>query len=271
MKVKVISDLHLEFLSEFSVQELGRRVARTPADVLVLAGDICPLKSKRWKAFLDEVKMSFGDIIWVPGNHEYYGSNFKLIKPIHARRIEEYIDEQHYDAANIHYLDNKCVTIDGVQFIGSTLWTDFDKRNPTVMAHVQANMNDFYSVKYNGRRMHPNDQFNLHNKAKAFIFSKCRTGTREGLINFVVTHHGPSWLSVAEKFKRDQFSILFNGAFVSALDEAIMTHDIHTWVHGHTHCNFSYQIEGTHVFVNPHGYHDENAFGFNPDALLEVK
>jgi len=275
MKVKVISDLHLEMLSEFSVSELGRRVGRTPADVLVLAGDICPLKSKRWKPFLEECQKSFKLVLWVPGNHEYYGGDYKRDRIIHRRRVEEWNAEYMFRSDHPYpplvFLNNQNYVYEGVNFIGSTLWTDFDGRRPDVMNHAARYMNDFHRTKMGGRMMTPNDHLGLHEVAKRYVFAEVRRGTARGETNFVITHHGPSWLSVADKFKREQWSILLNGAFVSALDEAVMTHDIKYWVHGHTHVSFNYMIENTNVIVNPHGYGEENVWEFNPDLIIEVK
>ena len=93
MKVKIVSDLHLEIIDEFGIQQLGRRIGKTHADVLILAGDICPLKSKRWKTFLRECQKSFRLILWVAGNHEYYGTDYKRARIIHRRRVKEWNSE----------------------------------------------------------------------------------------------------------------------------------------------------------------------------------
>jgi len=269
MKVKVISDLHLECLSEESIRYLGARVAQLPADVLVLAGDVCPLKSKRWKRFIKEVQMDFRHIIWIPGNHEYYGGNLKMAPIFHRNRLDRLMQEQEIGAADIHYLDNGRIEIDNVNFICSTLWTDFEKRNPLVMNDCQRLMNDFYKIKVDGRLMTADDQWNLHQKAKYYVFKEAEKGTERGNINFVVTHHGPSLMSVHPMYKAASWAVT-NGAYVSDLSEQILDHEIAFWVHGHTHKSFDYSIDKTRVVVNPHGYQDENVFIFDPDLIIEV-
>lgn len=280
MKIKVISDLHLEILSETTIEHLGMRVAKTPADVLVMAGDICPLKSKRWKTFLDQCDHAFGFIIWVPGNHEYYGSNVKMAIQIHRRRVSEWNEERSYRTTNhgrLEFLDNEAMIWNNqVQFIGSTLWTDFDKQDPLVMLTAQQCMNDFNRIKYDGRRMTPYDQYVLHQRAKCWIFDMVRSGNRKGLKNFVITHHGPSEMSIHPKYRNaDRVSQLLNHCYVSEMTEALNSYDIECWVHGHTHNSFDYRTDtgadGTRVVVNPHGYHNENAFGFDPDKLIEIE
>ncbi len=262
MKVKVISDLHLEILSEESIRYTASRISKVPADVLVIAGDLCPIKTKRWRPFLTALQMYFRHIIWVPGNHEYYGTSFQAGPRWHLNRLDRFSQDQPIGAADIHYLDNGRITIDNVNFVGSTLWTDFEKCNPLVM-------NDFYRIKYNGRLMITNDQYALHSKAKGYITNALKGGSKRGNINFVVTHHGPTLMSVHADYKSSQWAVT-NGAYVSDLSNLILDHDIAYWVHGHTHRNFDYMVGDTRVIVNPHGYQTENFREFDPNLILEI-
>jgi hypothetical protein len=77
----------------------------------------------------------------------------------------------------------------------------------------------------------------------------------------------PSKLSVADRFKND----LLSACFASELDHLFGMMDI--WVHGHTHDNFDYIINGTRVICNPRGYVTYNGtenFDFNPKLVVEV-
>lgn len=80
--------------------------------MVVLAGDI-HLKHHG----INWVKEHFDvPVIYVPGNHEYFGceilSNNKKMKSLAKN-------------SNVHVLINDSVEIDGVLFVGATLWTDF--------------------------------------------------------------------------------------------------------------------------------------------------
>ena len=104
MKIHVLSDLHTEFAA-FAPP-------RTEADVIVLAGDIgVGAEGIEWAAG------TFPDrpVVYVTGNHEYYGHDIGLAADLR-------------DAApdNVRVLENAAIEIDGVRFLGSTLWTDFD-------------------------------------------------------------------------------------------------------------------------------------------------
>jgi predicted MPP superfamily phosphohydrolase len=76
MRIFGISDIHLEFLpdnDDFSF------TSKWPsADVLVLAGDIgSPIKRyDQYRHFLEHVKKAYSTVIFISGNHEYYGCNF---------------------------------------------------------------------------------------------------------------------------------------------------------------------------------------------------
>ncbi len=103
MKLHILSDLHTEFAG-FSPPD-------TNADVVILGGDIgVGLGGIEWAA------AHFADmpVIYVPGNHEYYG---------HAIELDD--DLVNESVANIHVLNNDTVVINGVRYLGSTLWTDF--------------------------------------------------------------------------------------------------------------------------------------------------
>ena len=108
MKILVLSDLHAEH-SPFQPDP----EAVAASDVVVLAGDIhtgCRAASWARKTFSDK------PIVLIAGNHELYDGHWT-----------QTIDEIRASARrhDVHFLENDAVTVDGVQFLGATLWTDF--------------------------------------------------------------------------------------------------------------------------------------------------
>src|SRR5687768_18154134 len=103
MKLNVLSDLHLT---------LGTLAApENDADAVVLAGDIArPKEAIAWASGLGK------PVLYVPGNHEFYGGSI-------AGTVEEL--KRLSAGTSIRVLDNDEVIIDGVRFLGATLWTDF--------------------------------------------------------------------------------------------------------------------------------------------------
>jgi predicted phosphodiesterase len=93
MKLHILSDLHIEF-AHFELPE-------TDADVIVLAGDVgVGTTGVEWIT----KQASNKPIIYVPGNHEFYGHGISLIEEL-----------KNAAPCNVHVLDNEQVVIDGVR------------------------------------------------------------------------------------------------------------------------------------------------------------
>jgi Icc-related predicted phosphoesterase len=253
MKLHVLSDLHLEF-AYFSPPE-------TDADVIVLAGDIgVGVRGIEWAA------NTFRDrpVVYVPGNHEYYGSHLSRIA-IAMRSVAK--------DCGVHLLDNDAVVIDGVRFLGTTLWTDFQlfgKDEASINEALRAAKNyisDFSVINYGSTgRFLPEQSVVLHFTALSWLQTQLKAPFDGSTV--VVSHHCPHWNSVHERFRKGVTS----AAFASDLDR-FMGDPIDLWIHGHTHDSFDYDVRGTQVVCNPRGYSrgagNENGH-FKPDLLVEV-
>jgi hypothetical protein len=103
MKIQIVSDIHLG-LAPCALPNVG-------ADLLILAGDIHrPVEALRWARELPI------PIIYVPGNHEYYGSSL----PATDRLLRELVQD-----SNVTLLDCAEKRIGDLRVLGATLWTDF--------------------------------------------------------------------------------------------------------------------------------------------------
>ena len=109
MRIQVLSDLHLEFG--------GSGVPRLApgAEVVVMAGDFAPAK-RRSARLAARAWKDAAHILYVPGNHEYYGSQIANAQHMLALDCAD---------CGVTLLDTAAVTIGHVRFIGATLWTDF--------------------------------------------------------------------------------------------------------------------------------------------------
>jgi hypothetical protein len=176
-----------------------------------------------------------------------------------------------YKLDNIHFLDKQTIDIDGIRFIGGTLWTDFNGEDEMTMSHVTRRMNDF-QICQNSAEMVSYRTFDTQDDHKKVRF-KTRPATWSpkdalkdhkamikfieesydpSIVNVVCTHHAPSKGSEHPRYKHDQ---LMNGAYNSQLDNFIMERPmIKLWTHGHTHEDFDYMIQTTRVVCNPRGY-----------------
>lgn len=255
MKLYILSDLHLEF-STFEPFEID-------ADVVVLAGDIGKRASGIFwarSAFPDK------EIVYVPGNHEFYG----------AQRLEVLADMRMAAQENgVHLLDNDTVVIDsrskqgGVRFLGCTLWTDFllfgDDMKDQSMMKGQRGLNDFRLIHEGNERFSPARSVELHEQSLAWMKGILDTPFDGKTV--VVTHHLLSAQSVAERFKDSMLTACFASELIYLFGKMDL------WIHGHTHDNMDYKAKGTRVICNPREYvtyRGAENFDFNPKLVVEI-
>ncbi len=272
MKIRILSDLHLEFgFLDLPVME------GEDTQVLVLAGDI-GLADKSWSylPFIEEVSERFQDVIYIMGNHEFYGTS--ILRGLD--KIKERIQFE-TNATNVHVVENETVRIGDVSFICATLWASYNCMDSLCMYHSELWMNDHKKIR-TGPSVHDaykskfraTDAVELHRRSVNFIFPNVRAEHEAGQKVVVVNHHAPSVLSIAEQYKTGQYAIL-NGAYASQLEEFIFETMPELMIHGHTHHSFDYELEEagklTRIVCNPRGYkdHEENP-EFNPTLVIEV-
>lgn len=265
MKIQLISDLHLEFGYNVHIPNAG-------ADVLVLAGDICDAKvfkdptrnfrNLAYYLFFDEVCDKFKHVIYIMGNHEHYKGTFNKTADILRSALSQY--------KNLHFLDNQSVFIDGVNFVGSTLWANANTEDALAAVKLQFAMNDFRLIKVcddkgNYRKFSPYDVRREFNVSKLFLEDSLGTAYWNEAPCVVVTHHAPSFKSIADEYKND---IDLNSLYASDL-EYLMKDNVKLWCHGHTHTPFDYKIGNTRVVCNPRGYPGERE-KVNLELVMEI-
>lgn len=198
-------------------------------------------------------------IIYVAGNHEFYGGS--LGHTMNKMRAAA-------KGTRLHFLHNEEVVLDGVRFLGATLWTDYRLTGNQPLAEWDAGqqMQDFKYIRdEHFRKVRPYQVLQAHARSRSFLDEKLNE-TFDGK-TVVVTHHAPSELSIHERYK-DQPGHL-NAAYASRLDGLMGTAAL--WVHGHTHHSFDYELYGTRVVCNPRGYAPKDLNpDFDPNLILEV-
>lgn len=273
MKIAIASDLHLEFGDIDLPNEEG-------ADVLVLSGDVMIANdlhkhkmsiddlpknagagqraAAMYRGFLKRCSAAFPHVIYVAGNHEFYDG--KWVGSIQDLRDECAV------FPNVYFLEQDLKEINGVLFVGGTLWTDCNKGDPLTMHAITDLMNDFRAIRNDSRgytKLRANHTIERHIATKQYI--DLVLSDRKDQTTVVVGHHAPSHLSIHDRYKNDH---LMNGAYYSDLSEFILDHpQIKLWTHGHTHHRFDYNIGDTRIVCNPRGYKD-----YEPSALdFELK
>lgn len=116
----LIDDVHLEGrpdeMREEFFNSINRRINAIKEEkdfpILVAAGDI-----GEGNMGVEWLKKFDCEIIYVTGNHEYWLHDIMTVD----KNIEKYIYDN--NLTNIHFLNNKSIVINGMRFIGGTLWT----------------------------------------------------------------------------------------------------------------------------------------------------
>jgi Icc-related predicted phosphoesterase len=252
MRLQIFSDVHLDVEDVF-VPRLSPGV-----DVVVVPGDLCEGidRGMRW------LRHHLGDevaIVMVAGNHEY----FAKLRP-EERLAGLAAGREH----RIVFLDDSAVVIDGVRFVGSTLWADYglfgaDRREEMMQFAGWRMMDHRRILEEPGRFITPAESLSLHEEARKFVDQALAEAFDGPTV--VVTHHGPHPRSLADRYRDD----LLSAAFISDLSPVIDRHQPDLWVHGHTHVGFDYSVGRTRVICNPHGYGDENPI-FDPELVVEI-
>jgi predicted phosphodiesterase len=284
MKIKIVSDLHLEFADLMLPNNEG-------TDVLVLSGDIMisedlhdhpgfdfdpyshgafadlGRKQQRvatFRNFLKRCAFQYPHVVYVAGNHEFYHGKY--------HKGIEYLRDECAKYPNVYFLERDTKIIDDIVFVGGTLWTDMNKGDPLTLHSVRSMMNDFRIIKNDEKGftpLKPSDTVIRHRETLKYI--KQVVSEHHDKKCVVVGHHSPSFQSCAPEYAN---SYLMNGAYHSDLSEFILDHpQIKLWTHGHTHHPFDYVIGETRIICNPRGYESDGyseETGWDPTKIIEL-
>lgn len=271
MRCHYISDLHLE-KQEF-LWELPE------GDVLVVAGDLCqasclsPARTDpfaiaqrdRVRRFAEHAADRYETVLAIAGNHEHYDGVFGETIALMREHLPEFT-----------VLDNQGVELDGVSFFGTTLWSDFEARDPSEMERARRGIGEYFFVNRRTAeneesaslvRLRPLDTLREHERSLAALQKHLES--RAGRPTVVISHHAPSKRGLNPLHAGNGL----DGAYASDLDGWIATlAAVPYWVHGHTHIRRRYAIGSTRVVVNCRGFDqgDRRERKFSPDQFFEI-
>ncbi|MBG9389117.1 metallophosphoesterase [Caenimonas aquaedulcis] len=269
MKIQLMSDLHLEVHPHY------RPTPAPGAQLLVLAGDVGSYQAGSQLQGDDFGLERFSPrhgwpvpVLYVPGNHEYDNLDFDAT---HARLRDT------CERLGITWLERRTAVVQGVRFIGTTLWADFDalitdadRVSPTLWmkkrekAYRAAN---FYLQKTGttraGEPMLAPQWRELALECEAWL----RAALAEPFdgTTVVVTHFAPSLLSADPRYGLTPGTAGFCNSMDGLLPLA------RWWFHGHLHCQQDYVAGGCRVVANTLGYAKRGEQeGFREHFVLDV-
>lgn len=243
MRVQILSDLHFEFDRDGG--EAFARAVPVAGDVLVLAGDLLPLRAQ------GEVRRAFGwfcerfpHVVFVPGNHEYYRTRPADAEAVLAACAQGF--------RNLHVLAPGIAVIDRIRFVGAALWF------PSTVdeASYRGVLNDFRLIDGFVPWVHETHAAHL-----AFLEANVRRG------DVVVTHHLPHPRSVAPQYAGSPLNRFFLAEDAAGCVERS---GARLWIHGHTHVACDYVVGATRVICNPRGYPGEATASVDTGLAVDV-
>lgn len=225
MKLAILSDLHLD-INPIQIKTLG--VDDEQVDLVILAGDLHPDSKVRERFINDLEVLANAPVIFVPGNHDYWG-----FTPATKATVA---------------LDHK-----GMKIAGATLWT---KLSPSQWVSYMMGLRDCARI-HNWGEVAYNAAFKTQ---KRFLM--------QSKADIIVSHHAPSYSSVADDYIGDAL----NPCFMSDLDMEIVSLEKppKLWVHGHVHQSHDYMLGNTRVICHPRGYSWEDNFRNYKARIIEV-
>ena len=288
MKIQLLSDLHLESHPHFAAQPLAG------ADVLVLAGDIGSYQQDSALTRLGVPDFGLArfsprpvqeggagwptPVIFVPGNHEYDALEFD---EAHQRL------RQACERWGLIWLEQESAVLQGVRFVGCTLWSDFDGLSsapgttandlaaaaPGALAEqLKARDKAFRAANFYLRKNHslqggaPLLAEQLRERAlesQRWLRQALATGFDGPTV--AVTHFAPSMLSADPRYGLTPGT----AGFCNALDDLLPAAKL--WLHGHLHCPQDYVSRGCRVVANPLGYARKGEQkNYRPELLIAV-
>jgi predicted phosphodiesterase len=239
MTAQILSDLHTERYQ--NPLEFLRQIQFAPGlTFLILAGDIVSPGAQApdvVKEIFEFLATKAIYVIFIVGNHEYYGSHPALAEFVLGWAMPD----------NFTWLQENDITIEGVHFYGGAMWFRDDPFN----FMYRKTINDFEYIHGYGdgtEFVYFMDWVNTANK----LFSvNAKQKVQSNTV--VVSHHLPCALSIPPEFKTDEHKEA-NRFFLCDQTPLIFERQPKLWIHGHTHNIFDYTLEATRVICNPYGY-----------------
>lgn len=262
MKISILSDLHLDShlpvfnLTEAMVRELFDPIFKTPADVLVIAGDLGHYNDQTFLVIKMLREIYFKHIVCVLGNHDYYLSNRMMMDDFNENSFERVnaMRAELNSIDGVHCLNGNVVEIEGIRFGGCDSWYDgqywLQILNPhyvKAMFHVRElwkfAMPDSKTIKGIKRF---DEIWEIEKPKIEAVYQQC---------DVMITHVMPSIdpRHVDENYRHEDTTsyFTFDG------EKYVKNTSSKVWIYGHTHTPNDFEWHGVRLICNQLGYPGE--------------
>ncbi|MDO9163469.1 MAG: metallophosphoesterase [Methylococcaceae bacterium] len=242
MRINYFSDIHLEF-GELPAPD-------NDADIIIAAGDIgVSSQGIEWLKSLNK------PVIYVAGNHEFYKHDYKDTLKLLSHQCRD---------SNVHFLENSSMVLQGVRFLGCTLWTDLFIEGEATAQALSDSLNDFKKIRFAEKYFDTAEFSQLHKYSKTWLERELSLPFQGKTV--VITHHAPSPWSW-----KDSSYALKKLAYCNDLRHLLHEYEITAWFHGHIHSRADYRIAGARVLCNPRGYYGKKLVkDFDQNRIVDI-
>ena len=157
--MQLISDIHLEFRSNFEIIPKAKYLA-------LAFGDIGKPHDQNYKKLISTVSKQFEKVFIISGNHEYYSNDRYTMDEI-DQQITKIVNQY----PNVYFLNNNEHVMDNVVILGTTLWSDVSSE----AVYIKQTMNDYRCIYVKDPHLTfitPNHVVNLFNKNVKWLEDK---------------------------------------------------------------------------------------------------
>ncbi len=251
--VTVISDTHSEKITATPAEQ-WEHFGAFGGQLLILAGDISTVWPEEAAygtyclyAMLAAIRPKYDEVIFVPGNHEYWSNHHMYETELRMKFI--------CDDLNIHYLNNTSVNLFGVNYIGATMWSERRR-------------DEHYLVEHTGDYCYIRGM--TYNESQRRFYESVNAIRRlyvPDMENVVITHHAPLLGLYPNTRSNATQSPARQACYSTDLSSLIMKLS-GTWIFGHTHLSVDFTYGPMRIFANQVGFTETSRY--NPHARLYI-
>lgn len=266
--IRLCSDLHREFWRDNSnwIQGCIPSDDRDKDSILILAGDIFGHMWLGIQDILPELISRFAQVLFIPGNHDYWTNTPKWNIKDMNRWSEELTNSL---PKAIVCSQDALAEIDltpEITLLACTLWTDCGKDRPLDEIYISS-FPDFKRIMMDRKTLATTRLIrDLHTQQLTQLETRLKELDDKKKV-LVATHHLPSY-QLCDPFYGPNGDSLF----ASNLDRLFgQSFSPKLWMHGHTHVRIDTKLGETMVICNPMGYPGEARTAYEPRLFIDLE